>query len=174
VALANITLYVNQGDVERQMSIQGVNLRLDDDGDGYISKAEQAAMQDALVDASESCNFFLYPKYTPAMLATSNWVNRKAMLLASYRLCTRRNNPVPDNVAEDAAQAIEDMKSVADGARLIPGLPLRRNLCPTWDNTRCDPRYWFAVTRVETQSSSQQPTQLPVRTDWAESMTFEF
>jgi phage gp36-like protein len=174
VALANVVLYCDQGSVERYLSAQGVSLRLDDDGDGYISDTEQAALTDALIEASETCNFYLFWKYTPTMLATSNWVNRKATLLAAYRLCSRRGNPPPQIVVEDAARVEEDLKAVADGGRMVPNLALRRVLAPVFSNTRVDPRYNFRCIRVERQQSSSQPSQLPQNTDWTDSVLFEY
>ncbi|HMO86302.1 MAG TPA: hypothetical protein PKC18_15420 [Lacipirellulaceae bacterium] len=174
MALASITLLCTQADVERHLSVYGVRLRLDDDGDGHVDSAELAAMTDARTEASETCYFYLGQKYSEEMLATSNWVNRKAMILACYRICTRRANPCPDSLAEDAAKVEEELKSVADGPRLIPGLPLRRILAPTWSFTKADPRYQFRVIRVEKNNSSQHnPTRLKQNVDYVEAFTYE-
>lgn len=174
MALQTITLLAQQSDVEHYLSAQGVRYRLDDDGDGVVSVDEQAALTDALTEASETCYFYLFFKYDPVNLAVSNWVNRKATILAGYRICTRRGNPPPNIVVEDAAKAEEDLKAVADGPRMVPNVPLRRMLAPVWSNTRADPRYNFRVIRVERQQSSQQTTGLPQNTDWQDAYLFEY
>jgi hypothetical protein len=162
--------YLVQGDLERQMGVYGLKVRLDQNADGYITTDEQAIVQDIINEATETVNFYCWGKYTDAMLATSNWVNRKATILGVYRACTIRLNPVPDFVVEDSAKVEEELKTVRDGAGLIPFLPLRRALAPKWSNTRVV--VWpfeFRCIRVERCNSSQQaPSPLNKFTDWYE------
>lgn len=166
--------YCTQADVEHLLSQAGVVMRLDDDNDGSASNPfELHAMQDSINDATESCNYFLFMKYDPANLANSNWVNRRATILAAYDLCGRRGNPVPESLAERAEKALEELEAVAEAYRLLPGIPLRRTCAPTWDNVRCDPRYNWKVIRVERNTSSPQTTSQPVNQDWMESFAYE-
>lgn len=172
--LQNITTYCTQSDIEHYLSAAGVELSVDDDGDGYISTDEQAAITDARVEASETVNFYCWDKYTPAALATSNWVNRAATIFAAYRLRSRRGNPVPAIIVDDAGKYEEKLTLIKEANGKIPGVPLRRTLAPVWSNTRCDPRYQFRVIRVErNQSALHNPTQLPQNTDYSDAFTFE-
>jgi hypothetical protein len=176
-------LYCTQTDIETQMSIKGVRLRIHDPASPAVptsnvpgkSVSEQPSqvLQDAIVEATETCNFYLWSKYDPMFLAQSNWVNRKATFLACYRIGSSRSNPPPDTWVEDALKAEEDLKAVADGPRIIPGLPLRRTLAPVMSNVRFVPwPYQFRCLRVERQNSSaHNRSQLPQNIDYQEAYT---
>lgn len=166
-------LYCTQADVENVLSAVGVQARLDDDGDGYVNTTEQARMTDAINRATETCNFYLYNRYTPQNLSFSNIVNEWCSDLAAYVLCRSRGNPVPDAIIEAAQDAKDDMKEVLGGRIQLPAVPLRRWLAPTWDNIRVDLNYRFRVIRVEFNTSSQMPTTRPLNPDWADAFTYE-
>lgn len=167
-------LYCTQTDIENYLSAVGVKLRLDDDQDDIISTQEQEAMTDILAEATETINYYLFAKYTPAILATSWWVNRQATIFGSYRLCSRRTNPVADVVIEDVAKSEKQLEAISEGPKLVPNLPARMILAPHMSNTRCDPRYTFRVIRVErNQSSLWSPTQLQQNVDRADEFTLE-
>lgn len=166
--------YCQLSDIQNYLSAQGVTLRLADQPGNVIDSFGNANVQDILNEATVTIDFYCFGKYTPAILATSMWVNRKATILAAYRIGSRRGNPVPEIIVEDAGKAEEELKAIADGPRLIPNLPLRRILAPTMSITRCDPRYIFKVIRVErNQSSRWSPTQLPQNQDWQDAFVFE-
>src|SRR5262245_20360010 len=98
MALASITLLCSKADVERVLSVLGVQLRLDDNNDGATDADEDLRMNDALIQASETCYYYLYQKYTPNAISRSNLVNRWAADLAAYVLCGDRSDPAPESV----------------------------------------------------------------------------
>ena len=174
MTLATITLYCSQTNVEQILSANGVTLRLDDSGDGTVSAAEQLAMDFALADAAETCNFYLWPKYSPSWLATSNWVNVRASWLATYALCDRRGNPCPESLEDRAEKVLEELERVHSGSHLLPGVPLRWAMAPVYSNVRADPRYEYRVLRVERNNSSRQRrSALQTFTDWREAFYLE-
>ncbi len=161
-------LYCTEGDVQRYLSAAGVALRIDD-GAGAID----AAFQDAIIEASETINFYLWQKYFNYSLATSNWVNRKCTALAAYVVCGRRGNEPPENVIERAEKAQEELKQVADNRRLVPGLPLKLYLAPQMSNIRFDPRYEFSCLRVERKQSTRNASKLPQNVDYRDQWTVD-
>lgn len=166
--------YAVQADIEQHISVLGLKLRLDDDSDGVLSTAEQAGLTDAIDEATETINYYCNNKYAASQLATSRFINRACMILATYRICTRRLNPVPESLIEDAAKVEEMLKEIRDKSALIPGLPLRRILAPTMSHTRLVPIYSFRVIRVERQNSSQHnKTSLGQNVDYQEAATIE-
>ena len=166
--------YCVQADIEQHISVLGVKLRIDDDDDGVLTTADQAGLTDAIDEATETINYYCYNKYAPSQLATSRFINRCAMILATYRLCTRRLNPVPESLIEDAAAVEEKLKEIRDKSAMVPGLPLRRVLAPVMSHTRIVPTYDFKVIRVERQGSSQHNrTSLGQQVDYQEANTIE-
>lgn len=166
--------YTTQTYVEQMLSAIGVTLRLDDGGDGSVSAAEQLAMTDAIVEATETCNYYLAQKYTYADLATSNWVNRCATVLAVYVLAARRLDPIPDSIAERAEKYEEKLKEIRDKGGQVPGLPMKITMAPTGTNTRCDIRFNWRVIRVERGTSTKKSSTLPQRPDYNEGASQEW
>ncbi len=123
--------------------------------------------------ATETANFFLYAKYDPSQLVQSNLVNRWTTYLAGYDLCTCRGNPVPESVVVQAEKAEEKLKAIYDGQHFLPGIGLRQNQAPTWDNLSADPRFQFRVIRVERRTSSQEPTRRPTIISYPDAYVFE-
>lgn len=166
-------VYCTQTDVEQILSANGVTLRLDDDGAGLVSAAEQLRMTDAINGAACTVDFYCFSKYTQAQLATSMFINRAASWLAAYDLCGTRGNEVPESILEEAEKWEEKLAKIESKGGRVPGLPYRMSQCPTMDNTRLDNRYNSKVIRVERRTSTSQATQLPVNVDLQDSMSNE-
>lgn len=162
--------YCDQGDIERLLSPGGLYSRADENGSGIIGTTSQAVIADAINEATETVNFYCWNKHDFGVLASSVWVNRKTAILAAYRICSNRGNPVPDQLVEDAAKVEEDLTRVHDTNFTVPGVALRRQLAPVWSNTRVVPwPYQFRVIRVERNNSSQHnKTSLPQNVDYEE------
>jgi hypothetical protein len=165
--------YCTRTQVERLLSTLGVAERLDHNADGVVEASEALLMDDAIAMATETCNFYLYGKYAPARLSQSNLVNRWATAFAALELCLTRGGVVPEALQERVEKYQEWLELVAEGKRFLPNVPLRRNQAPIYDNIRCDPRYQWRVIRVEKRTSSQEPTDRPVRPDYRELYSWE-
>ncbi len=168
-----VRVYCTTGDIARRMSLMGRDLRLDDNDDSMVDADEELAVDDCILDASETINMYLYSKYTPANLAQSAWVNRRCVDVAVYVLCSRRMNDVPESAESRYETAIEELKAIADGPRTVPGIPLRFSLAPRYSNVRVDDRYRFKKIRVESQISSKPPQGYVQNVDWAGEWCFE-
>ena len=166
--------YCTQTQIEQALSVAGVLLRVDDDADGTIDSGVEAdSITDARIEATETVNYYCWSKYTPARLSESNWVNRQAVALAAYAICSRRGNPPPQIIVERAEKAEEMLKAVADKGRVIPNLPMRRSLAPDVINQRVDARFQWKVLRVEKDLSTKRASALPVVTDWLSAAMYE-
>lgn len=146
-------------------------MRMDHDRDGWANSGEAAILTDCIYSATETVLYYLFHKYTPARLATSWWAWRRATILAAYELDRLRNNPPSESLADWAAQAQEEMQAVADGPRIVPGLPMRMTMAPKWSNIRIDQTRQFRIIRVEKKRSSSVAT--PQSQDWQEAHSFE-
>lgn len=167
-------VYCTQQDVNNVLSVNGVDILLDDHGDGAVNSVEQGRMTDAIARAAETCNFYLYWKYDPANLAAySNLTNQLAADLAAYVLARARGNAVPQSLITAATEAKDMLNKIMLGRATLPAVPMRRWQAPTWDNIRVDMRYHFKVIRVEQNTSSQMPMTRPVNIDWAEQFSYE-
>jgi phage gp36-like protein len=172
MALATITLYASRTDLEHLLSVYGVDQRLDHDGSGGISAAEEAFLTDCLTEASETVNWYLFNRYDPVNLAMSNWVARKTTILAAYRLTSSRGNP--PLFVEDAERALDDLeRAVTDPRFGPPGVPIRPTCIPVFSNLRVDARYNWRCIRVEKNNSSPIPTKLRQNVDIIEANTIE-
>lgn len=166
--------YTTRAAIERMLSVAGVRARLDHDNDDLVSTDEAELSDDCVTEATETINFYCYAKYDPARLAESNMVHRWATVYGSYALCGTRGMDVPDIIQERIEKIEEKLEKVQLGRIFLPGVALRRNQAPTWDNIRCDPRFRWNVIRVQKRSSSKQPTDQPVRPDFGELYSMEW
>lgn len=174
MAVTSPYAFCTQADVERRLSALGVQLRLDHDNDGAVDADEQLTMTDAISDATETLLYYCWAKYAPEVLATSPWINRRAVDYAAYVLCGVRCNPIPEDVIRRVEAAEKLLKEVRDGNGFLPNVPLRRRMAPVWSNTRVDPRYQFKVIRVDPQTSSRHSGGTYAQNvDWPASYTFE-
>lgn len=167
-------LYCSQVDVEYILSANGVKLRLDDTEDDEISEFEDGAMNFALGDAAVTIDQYLAHLHTPAILATSRWVNNRAAWLATYALCGRRGNSEPESLIERTERVLEELEYHRKHSRPLAGLPVRTSLAPNWSNLRVDLRYDFKVLRVELLTSSRNRSQLQTFRDWREAFRVEY
>lgn len=168
-------LYCTEAEIRRYLGNLAVNLRIDQDEDAIIDPTvENPVIMDSRIAATETINHYCWNKHDPLYLSQSNWINRRAVWLAAYDLCSLRLNPVPETCMERALQAEEDLKPILEGHRFVAGIPLRRTLAPVWSNTRCDPNYTFRVIRVERLNSAQHnQTSLQQNRDYTEAYTWD-
>lgn len=86
---APIIAYTSLTEIERLYSQTGVNLRLDD-----LDQVERTNFINSIIaEATEMINGWTINYYTPSALTTSQWVRRRATIIACYLLSERRGNP---------------------------------------------------------------------------------
>ena len=165
--------FCTRAQIERRLSAEGVLSRLDHDEDGALSPEEEAALADAIDDASQTIQFYLWAKYDPAIMGNYSWVQHRAVDYATYLLCGFRGNPVPDSVYERVEKAQAFLEAVQQGKATVPGLPLRRRLAPQWSNVRVEVGYQFKCIRVEPNTSAPHSGKYTQQTDYEALYRFE-
>lgn len=172
--LEEATYYCTQADAELILSAHGVKLRLDDDQDDEVSSTEQEAMDFALGDAAVTIDSYLGYFHTPAILATSRWVNNRAAWITVGALCGRRGNPEPESLTERVDRILEELEYHRKHSRPLPGVPVRTALMPGWSNMTIDLRYNWKVLRVNRHTSSRNRSQLQTFRDWRSAFSWEY
>ena len=149
-------LYCTLADVTLYASDLAVELRTDDAGDAE-------AVGQAIARASADLEAFCW-RYDPAALAQSAWVASKCLTLTLWYLCGRRMNGRPDAVAEEYAEAKEQLLLVQQGKTRVPGAPLSKGAVPTVTHQRVDLQRYPAL-RTERPQSTGRAEGYPRRTD---------
>lgn len=142
-------LYTTQAKVEDLVSLLAANLRLDD----LTDPVKKASMwTDILHWVTDLINQHCEGRYEYADLATSNWVERRARVLAAHELCLRRYNQSPYMTQYNLI--MEELESILDGTKPVPGLPLRSDMTPSMSNIRLDERFIVSRQRVQPTTSA--------------------
>lgn len=151
------TNYCAAEDVERLFSTAGVLAFSDPDQDGT---EDTGVLDDCIEQASDEITLLIHDRYEESALAANRMVTRWATTLATYFLCQRRGNPVPETLQTEFTRIIKLLTQIGQGLQNIPGVPLRCDLRPTWSNLTADRRYRRSKTRVTRTNSSDPPTRL--------------
>lgn len=155
------TTYCTIHDVERKLSAYGVTAWSDHDDDGT---RDVDVIEDAINQATEEMNAYLFEQYTESDLAGSTLVNRWCVTVSIYFLCSNRGNPIPDSIAREWERLMDPEEGilvrVKHGRYDIPRLNKRADMRPTWSNQRVDRRWYDSTVRVTKTNSSDAPTEL--------------
>ena len=122
-----ITQYCDWPTVQKRISAEAAELRLDDD---------PSAKDDVLDEASVEINGYLQLNYTVENLAASDWVKFRARDIAVYLLCLRRNHPPPRSVQARYDKAIKDLERCAAGLIRLPDVAEHKANVPVLSNQR--------------------------------------
>jgi hypothetical protein len=113
-------------------------------------------------------------RYDDSALVQSWSCNRWATALASKWICKRRAQSCPKGIAEDAKEAIDEMKAVQLGMLSIEDIGTRTSGWPFISNFSMDLRYDYNRVRVEPQLSEGTPTGYPQFVDWNAGLFLEY
>lgn len=142
-------LYTTRDKVISLTSILAASLRLDD----LTDPTEIDNMwNDILHWVTDLINQHCEGRYEYADLYTSNWVERRARVLAAHELCLRRFNQSP--YMQQFNLIMGELEDILNGAKPIPGLPLRSDMTPSMTNLRLDERFVVARQRVQPSISA--------------------
>ena len=142
--------YCTLTDVQRVLSVAGVNLRLDDDPSVYPA---------VLDEASRQVDLYLVGDYDAAGLADNAWVRYATATFAAWEFATRRGNPAPTGIQKRFERYEDRLEKIAAGLMHVPGLARRRTDVPTLSQPRIrlDP-YPRTVIERKRGSSRNHPT----------------
>jgi phage gp36-like protein len=149
--------YCDLDDMQRLFSSYGVTAFADHDGDG---QDDSEVTNDCINQATEEINLYCQQWYEPDDLATSTLVNRWCTVLATFFLCERRGNPVPDSLANEFNRIAAKLEQILAGTLKLPGLAMRDDMRPSMSNLTVDRRYRQSRIRVTEQNSTDAPTRL--------------
>ena len=156
------TAFCTEAEVRLKLSTLGVVHFGDDDFDG---SSETGVVAEGIDWASEEI-IWLCDQYAEADLATSGWINQKAIIFTIYWLCTRRGQDAPKGVELLYEGALKQLERVDKGEKIIPGVAMSGNHLPGVTNVRADLLYRTKKARVERVISTEQPTHHTQATDW--------
>lgn len=151
------TVYCTQAEMVRRFGSAGITAFSDHDGDDVI---DTDVVEDAINQAAQEIELYATQRYSRAGLTASTLINRWAVTMACYFLCQNRGNPPPDSLAEEFTRIMEALAKVATGELQLPGVALRSDMRPTFDNLTVERRYQQAKVRVQKEVSSDAPTVL--------------
>lgn len=153
------TNYCTQADIERLLSLEGVQSFGDMDQSGL---EDDDVIADVIEQASDEITAKLYPLYAEAELATCRLVTRWATVLAAFYLCHRRGNTAPQSLHDDYQRIMEPkdglLAQVRDKRMVLPGLAQRSVNVPSFSNLEVDRRYRREKIRVIPTISSPIPS----------------
>lgn len=135
--------YCDRDDVEDILSDAAVVAMIDDDEDTVDGAAEQVRVTSAIERSAERMNFWLARRYTLSDLASNDWCKWANATLAALKLSTRRNNPAPQSLVDEANDIMEMCKAVAEQPlAVLPNQPESFDMRPTVSNLRTDRGFW--------------------------------
>lgn len=143
--------YTSVAEIRRIYSTDAVNLRLDDDDDGYVSPTDDV-YTDLVYEATDMVNLYCEQWYDPSDMAENSWVRRQATWIACYLLSQRRGNP--SQYGKRYEEIVGLLEKVQAGQLQIPRLPHRADFTPAVSNFRVDDRFQVRKTRVQPTISS--------------------
>jgi hypothetical protein len=152
------TLYTTQTLIEDVLSSEGVDLRVDDDGDGNVTDEEIARLTtDAVNYATARCNLYLCKRYSTTQLGTDWNVQRWATDIAAVWMCQRRGNPCPESLLKRLGDSMDEMVAVQNGSMDLAEAAERVADLPYFSNGTLDNRYRLRQWRIERPLSDQTP-----------------
>lgn len=155
------TAYCTIDDVQRILSVEGVNYRIDDDPSEY---------PDVIDEACREVDLYLLPHYSTTTLSGNNWVKYQSAIITAVLLCERRGNPVPRGVDRKYERLTERLERIGSGELHVPGAVRRRTDVPTLSapRIRLDP-YPRTVIERRRGGSANPPEDYPRiddKTEW--------
>ena len=122
-----------------------------------------AGVAQAIERASADLEMYCF-RYDPVSLAANAWAKSKCLTLALWFLCGRRLNGRPDAVAEEYAEAKEQLLLVQQGKARVPNAPQGKGSVPTLTQQRVDLQR-FPGLRTQRPLSTGKAEGYPQRTD---------
>lgn len=161
--------YTTADEIKRIFSTAAVELRVDDDEDGYVNTTEDDVYTDIVYDATDVINLYLEQWYDPSDMAENSWIRRQATWIGCYLLSQRRGNPSQYNKRYE--EVIAQLEKIQEGKLQVPRLPHRADFTPALSNYRIDDRNQVQKIRVQPNistggTSARQHTDRDVYNDY--------
>jgi phage gp36-like protein len=128
------TYFCTRADIETLWSAADLLAAVDDDLSGTLSSAEEALIDDAILRAATQMIAYLASRYAPETLVGNAWCKQTNAAIAAYFLAIRRGDPAPPQIAELYGLAMQDLRSLRQGAMNLPGASESTDQLPTLTN----------------------------------------
>ena len=158
------TTYSTITELRRYLSAQGVTDFADHDSSGA---ADSQVVADCINYGTSKINDYAGMRYDVSTLNTSSaseTVKHWCIVLAAYRLCHTRGNPVPDSILNEFDRIMDprdgELIMLSQGRYQIHGLSLRYDSAPTMSNLLVDRRHHHINIRMTKKISSRPTTVL--------------
>lgn len=156
MAIETIPLLLSsREEVESIFSIDGIDLRIDDQDDGVTdgtggTNNDEEYLKDALIEASDEGYERLLIKYDDDVLAESLWVRRRVSYIACHLLSLRKGNP--GQYVDMYNRYLAAFDKVVNGGFIVRLVP-RGNFQPTVSNLVVDNWHHTQKLRVTVDNS---------------------
>ncbi len=154
-----MTTLCTKDDMVNYLSLRGV-ISFSDHDDTGVENDE--VINDCRQFSSDELIGWLSPMYAVSELALSTLVTRWATIIACYRLCKTRGNPVPESLHEEYENLISIPNGMVHQARnqkfIIPNIRRQTINVPAFSNLTIDRRYRREKIRVIQANSSNIPS----------------
>lgn len=144
-------VYTSQAEMESVFSVDGILLRMDDDGSAVIDGTEVSNLSDIFDEATDEVNIRVEQRYDPSVLVNNLWVRRAATYIACYIASIRLGNAEQYRGQRDYYIGL--LERVKEHKMVIPRLPVRYNEQPGMSNLIIDHHFPKSKIRVETENS---------------------
>jgi len=149
--VAELPLYSSRAEVEAIWSIEGLDVRLDDDDDGTVGSIEEERLILCIAEATDDINGFATHQYDPSVLLGSRTVRRWASYMAASALSGRRGNP--EQFCNKITRIELQLALLKSGAFNIPDIQTISDVGMAMSNMTIDRNYRLNPVRVDPHTS---------------------
>jgi hypothetical protein len=150
--------YCTRVEIESILSAPGLLALIDDDADGVESPQESAYIGHAIERAAVEINHAADKQYVLTDLAGNAWMKWANATLAVMFLAKRRNNPLPESIAQDVQQIREQLTEIRWGRDGVPDAAPSFDHSAAVSNLTPQLGHGYAPVRVNVQESTgEQP-----------------
>lgn len=170
-------LYCTREDIDDIMSVEAVDLHLDDNQDGTVSDPptdpdESARATRACQYATARIDLYCRTHYEPECLAESYIVREWAAILAAAWIAVRRGNPGAESLMKLRKEVLDELKLVQAGTLQIGDIGASQSGLPFYDNVTKRESYRVRKLRVQRPISDPTPGG-PKNVDWSSELSYE-
>jgi len=148
------TTYCTRSDIETLLSPVALIECIDDDHSGTESAAETIHITNAIERAATRLNMAVSRQYVLSEVTGNAWMKWANATLAAELLASRRGNPAPQSIMDDAKEILELLNEISWGRKPLPEQAPSFDHLPTVSNFEAEPRKRIMPVRVVKEEST--------------------
>jgi hypothetical protein len=126
--------YCTRADLESLWTPSGIIESADDNADSALTMPEEGHITWAIEAAAAEMNAYLDLRYTLADLVQNSWCRTVNAVLAVGLLASRQGVTPPADLDKQRIAAMEALRDIAAGCRVVPQVISRHEMLPTVTN----------------------------------------